>query len=63
MNFQVDHTFYKLDVKNLAASNQVRALLLATIFIMSNRSVSTKGLIILALAKKAPKMNLKTNSL
>ena len=34
--FQVDHTFYKLDVKVLAAINDIRcALLLSTIFIVS----------------------------
>ena len=53
--FQVDHTFYKLNVKMLATSNEIRcvhALLLATIFIITSRSVSIKALIVLALAKE-----------
>ena len=37
----------------------MRRLFLATIFIMSNRSVSTKALTVLPLAKKAPGTSLK----
>ena len=64
--FQVDHIFYKLDVKILVTSNEfkcVRALLLPTIFIMSSRSASIELLIVLALAKEPQGTSLGINTL
>ena len=63
--FLVDHTFYKLDVKILATSNNIRVhvLLLATIFNVICRSASTKTLIVLAIAKEMPGTSLKINTI
>ena len=60
--FQVDHTFYKLDVKFLAA-NKVHAFLLSTILIFSFRSRSTIALIGLSLAKEESGTSLKINTI
>ena len=60
--FQVDHTFYKLDVKFLAA-NKVRAFLLSTILIFSFRFRSTIALIVLSLAKEESGTSLKINTI
>ena len=56
--FKANHIFYKLDVKILVTSNEIK---LAPILIMSSRSVSNKALIVLALAKEPPGKGLEIN--
>ena len=56
--FKANHIFYKLDVKILVTSNEIK---LAPILIMSSRSVSNKALIVLALAKEPPGTGLGIN--
>ena len=64
--FQVENTFYKLDVKFLAAKNEIRYLHMCVALTHhhhSFRSVSTKALIILALVKEVSGKSLKINEI
>ena len=56
--FKVGHIFYKLDVKILVTSNEIK---LALILIMSSRFVSNKALIVLAPAKEPLRTGLGIN--
>ena len=61
LNFQVDHTFYKLDVKSLATRNKSRCVRCSSPPSSSwARSVSTKALV-LTLANEAPGISLGIN--
>ena len=61
--FQVNHIFCKLVWKLWLVVTKLGAFVaLATIFIMNSRSMPTKGLIVLALAKEAPGTSLRINT-
>ena len=64
--FQVENTFYKLNVKFLVAENEIRYLhmcIAVTHHHHSFRSVSTKALIVLALVKEVSGNSLKINEI
>ena len=62
MNFSSRSHLFQTQCKSLGwLRNQVRALLSANIFTMRSRSMSTKALIVLALAKEVPGTSVKTN--
>ena len=62
--FQVNHTFYKLDMKPWLLVTKLGGWvsLSGSIFFMSCISVSTRALIVLLLMKEAPEMSLKINT-
>lgn len=61
---QVDHNFYKLDIKILAASNKIRSVHCPTLLSHEQyRSVSTKVRIVLAQAKEAPGPSFRINAI